>query len=81
MTDRFVKNKHTGKICKVEKVEVIRGLTVYIFSNGNRYNLENYWNHWKAIIPYVPYLSDYGINRKYKFGTKKMITSTQGYIK
>lgn len=43
MTDRFVKkNKHTGKICDVEKVEVIRGLTVHTFSNGNRYNLENY---------------------------------------
>ena len=45
MTDRFVKNKHTGEICEVKKVEVIRGLTVYIFPNGDRYNLENYWKH------------------------------------
>ena len=71
MTDRFVKNKHTGEICEVKKVEVIRGLTVYIFPNGDRYNLENYWRHWEVIIPYGLYLSDYGINQKYKFGTKK----------
>lgn len=59
MTDRFVRNKHTGEICEVKKVEVIYGFTVYTFSNGNRYNLENYWEHWEAILPYGPYLSSY----------------------
>ena len=39
MTNRFVKNKHTGEICEVKKVEVIRGLTVYIFPNGDRITL------------------------------------------
>lgn len=66
---KIFRNKHTKKILgSVEKIEIVYGYTVYVFSDGSRWNLENYYRHLEAVPLCGPYLSAYGINRKDKQG-------------
>ncbi|BBG58050.1 hypothetical protein [uncultured phage] len=66
---KIFRNKHTKKILgSVEKIEIVYGCTVYEFSDGSRWNLENYYRHIEVVPFYGPYLSSYGINRKDKEG-------------
>jgi hypothetical protein len=66
---KIFRSVHTKKILgSLEKIEIVYGYTVYVFSDGSRWNLENYYRHLESIPLYGPYLSDYGINRKDKEG-------------
>jgi len=66
---KIFRNRHTKKILgSLGKIEIVYGYTVYEFSDGSRWNLENYYRHIEAIPFYGPYLSSYGINRKDKEG-------------
>jgi hypothetical protein len=66
---KIFRSVHTKKILgSLEKIEIVYGYTVYVFSDGSRWNLENYYRHLESIPLCGPYLSDYGINRKDKEG-------------
>ena len=66
---QIFRNKHTKRILgSLEKIEIVYGYTVYVFSDGSRWRLDYYYKHIESIPLYGPYLSDYGINRKDKQG-------------
>ena len=66
---KIFRNKHTKKILgSLEKIEIVYGYTVYVFSDGSRWRLDYYYKHIESIPLYGPYLSAYGINRKDKEG-------------
>ena len=73
---KIFRNKHTKKILgSVKKIELVHGkYTVYVFSDGSRWSLEDYYKHLEAIPLYSPFLSDYGINRKDNQGFTPVVT-------
>ena len=73
---KIFRNKHTKKILgSLENIELVYGeYTVYVFSDGSRWSLKDYYRHLEAIPLYGPYLSDYGINRKDKQGFTPVVT-------
>ena len=72
---KIFRNKHAKKILgSLEKIEIVYGYTVYVFSDGSRWRLDYYYKHIESIPLYGPYLSDYGINRKDKQGFTPVAT-------
>lgn len=47
-------NIHTGKICSIERVEVVNNppITVYVLSSGQRWRKEQFDRHWRRLIVY-----------------------------
>jgi hypothetical protein len=66
---KIFRSVHSKRILgSLEKIEIGYGYTVYVFSDGSRWSLKDYYRHLESIPLYGPYLSDYGINRKDKEG-------------
>ena len=66
---KIFRSIHSKRILgSLKKIEIVYGYTVYVFSDGSRWSLKDYYRHLESIPLYDPYLSDYGINRKDKEG-------------
>jgi hypothetical protein len=50
--NKKVYNLHTGEVCKIENVEQVSNppITVYVLSNGERWNERLFAEHWCNLI-------------------------------